>query len=189
MARSASAPEPTNASATRDAAGVDTRAFKDAMGRFATGVTVIAADDGDAAHAMTASSLTSVSLSPPLILFCVGLEARLTPIIRRAGRFAIHILSEDQRALAELCAVGAVEERLAHLTREEGRPPRLERCLARLDCDLYAEHPGGDHAIFVGAVKSLEDATAPPTSQIDQQASSYPLLWWRSAPRGLRELD
>ncbi len=157
---------------------VDARAFRDAMGLFPSGVTVIAADDGVERHAMTAASFTSVSLDPPLVLICVGLNARLTPLIRRAGGFAVHVLTEEQGALATLCAAGPAEERVERLTRVPGRPPRVEPFLARLECRLHAEHPGGDHAIFLGAPILIETADAPDRTP--------PLLWWRSALRGWR---
>lgn len=142
------------------------------MARLPAGVCVIAADDGETAHAMTASSFTSLSLDPPLVLFCVGRDARLFPILRRAGAFAVHILAADQRDVAELCAGGPADARLERLERAPTAPPRLAGALARFDCALHAEHPGGDHVIVVGAVRGLE---------MEPDRDKPALLWWLSA--------
>lgn len=160
---------------------VDERAFRDAMAELPCGVTVLTADDGAMAHAMTASSFTSVSLDPLLVLICVKQDARLTPILRRAGRFGVHILAEDQKALAELCAGGPAEERIAQLERRAEGAPRLPSWLARFECRLHAEHTGGDHAVFLGAVEEIAGATPAPDA-----AAPAPLLWWRGRLRRFR---
>lgn len=150
----------------------DARAFRDAMSQFVTGVTVVAADDGARAHAITANSFTSVSLDPPLVLVCVGLQSSLVPILRAAGRFSVSVLAASARETAATCAAGSAEARRALLVRRgaDARPsaPRLAEAAAWFDCALQAEHPGGDHGIFVGRVEALSVDPAKP-----------PLVWWR----------
>lgn len=154
---------------------IDQRAFRDAMSLFASGVTVIAADDGAEAHAMTAASFASVSLEPPLGLVCVSLRSPLLPILRRAGRFAVHILAADQAETALLCASGPHDQRRALLDRAPGprpeRAPILPGALARFEMALHAEHPGGDHAVVLGRVLAI--------TAVDRETAPAPLSWWR----------
>lgn len=149
---------------------VDERAFRDAMSLFASGVTVVVADDGVEAHAMTAASFTSVSLAPPLALVCISLRSPLLPILRRAGAFAVHVLSAEQSEIAKLCANGPHDQRRALLSRAPGRQPVLPGALARFDLRLHAEHPGGDHAVVLGQVLAIDAA--------DPAAAEAPLTWW-----------
>src|ERR1700755_2960200 len=84
---------------------VNSAAVRQALGRFATGVTVVTAERAPGqVHGMTANSFTSVSLSPLLILICVAHQAQLLPLIRKQKRFGVSILREDQRALSEYFA-------------------------------------------------------------------------------------
>lgn len=155
------------------------RRFRDAMAQLPAGVTIAAADDGVSAHGLTVSSFASVSLNPQLCLICVRAESPLLPILRRAGRFAVHILSADQAPLARLFASASSAERQRALFRAPGRPPRLASFLVRFDLELQAEHPAGDHSVVIGQVRGVERAPKPGPA----------LTWWRSAlgtlaPRG-----
>ncbi len=112
-------------------------------------------------HGMTANSFTSVSLDPPLILVCVDQKARLLSHLRTRRRFGVSILKDTQQVFSDYFARprqdSQEEERLG--IRFMWTPtgiPLLEEALAHLACNVAAEHPAGDHVIFVGEVESLE---------------------------------
>ena len=145
---------------------IDPRTFRQTVGRFVTGVTVIAIDVDGEIRAMTANSFTSLSLDPPLVLFCLGKETKAGHHIRSAPGFSISILREDQRDLSSYFA-GAWTPAAApppfSFTEWEGGP-RLDGCMAALGCRTHAIHEGGDHWIVVGEVVATyraEDAGEP----------------------------
>jgi flavin reductase (DIM6/NTAB) family NADH-FMN oxidoreductase RutF len=124
------------------------------MGRFATGVTVITVNGpGDRPLGMTASSLASVSLVPPLVSVCIDHEAELHDTILAAPVFVVNILESRQEALSRRFAD-------PHEDRFEGvgyhRSPEglvlLDGALAHIECDRFASYPGGDHTIIIGRV-------------------------------------
>lgn len=126
------------------------------MGRFATGVTVVTTRLGGEVHGMTANAVTSVSLEPPLVLVCVDKTADTHDILARAGVFALNVLSREQERLSEHFSKKETEgahrlDEFSHRAAATGAPI-LEGCLAYLDCRVTAQHPGGDHTIFVGEV-------------------------------------
>jgi flavin reductase len=132
--------------------------FRAALGRFTTGVTVITVDTAEGeVHGMTANSFCSVSLRPPLVLVCIDHLAETYLHLRESGRFGVSVLKESQEALSEFFAdpernsdaayrLGVQYSKLASGT------PILEDALANLDCRVIADHPAGDHTIFVAEV-------------------------------------
>ena len=145
---------------------IDPRTLRQTVGRFVTGVTVIAIDVDGEIRAMTANSFTSLSLDPPLVLFCLGKETKAGHHIRSAPGFSISILREDQRDLSSYFA-GAwaldADPPPFSFTEWEGGP-RLDGCMAALGCRTHAIHEGGDHWIVVGQVIATyrdEDAGEP----------------------------
>jgi flavin reductase (DIM6/NTAB) family NADH-FMN oxidoreductase RutF len=124
------------------------------MGRFATGVTVVTAIDASGAPAgMTASSLSSVSLQPPLISVCIEHTADMYRTLTRVTAFAVNILSADQEALARRFA----EQdggRFAGIGfhRTEAGSIILEGVLAHIECEKFATYDAGDHTIYLGRV-------------------------------------
>lgn len=130
--------------------------FRKVLGQFATGVTIITAMDDDGPTGVAANSFTSVSLDPPLVLFCVALTSTTWPRIERARRFAVNILGEHQEELCRLFAAKAVD-RFAQVDWHVGvgGSPVLHDCIAYLDCEFWAEYEGGDHIIVVGRVLDL----------------------------------
>ena len=130
--------------------------FRRVLGQFATGVTVITAMDGEEPAGVVANSFTSVSLDPPLVLFCVARTSSTWPRIERARRFAVNILGEHQEETSRLFATRDVD-RFASVEWHVGvgGSPVLEDCLAYLDCEFWAEYDGGDHIIVVGRVLDL----------------------------------
>jgi 3-hydroxy-9,10-secoandrosta-1,3,5(10)-triene-9,17-dione monooxygenase reductase component len=132
------------------------RSFRDALGRFATGVAFItAAPDGQPAG-LIVNSLASVSLEPPLISFCPARSSLTWQRMRRTGRFAVNVLARHHEPFARR-ATPPGADRFAGLDWEPGSSglPLLCDALATLECEIVAEHPAGDHWIVVGQVSEL----------------------------------
>ncbi len=139
-----------------------TQAFRKAMARFATGVTVItvATDDGHA-HGMTANAFTSVSLEPLLVLVCVNRRARTHALIHARGRFGVNVLAEGQQPIADHFARPDGDRESAHTTGARYRytksgTPLLEDCLAQLECRVTAAFEQGEHTVFIGQVEHVK---------------------------------
>lgn len=135
-------------------APIDPTTFRAALGRFASGVTVLttrAADGTDLG--MTATAFSSVSLTPPLVLACVDVDASAASALTTGAAFAVHILAESQTALSRRFA-SSEADRFAELPIARGIDgvPLLDGVLARLECRVTAMYPGGDHLIVVGEV-------------------------------------
>ena len=147
---------------------LDPVTFRRVAGTFTTGVTVITVErDPGVVHGMTANSFTSVSLDPLLILVCVYHEARLLSFLKTQRRFGVNILREDQQALSEFFAkIEQTQEEHARLGIRyrwtASGIPLLDNTLARLACNVVAEHPAGDHTIFIGEVESMESHDGEP---------------------------
>lgn len=145
-------------------AALDPTTFRTALGRFASGVTVLTLRTADGADlGMTATAFSSVSLTPPLILICVDRDATAAPALREGVAFAVHLLAEAQADLSRRFA-SSEGDRFAGLawSRGDDGVPHLAGVLARLDCRVYAIHDGGDHVIVVGAVSGATTAEAAP---------------------------
>jgi 3-hydroxy-9,10-secoandrosta-1,3,5(10)-triene-9,17-dione monooxygenase reductase component len=141
---------------TQPALAPDARSFRDALGRFATGVAFItAAPDGEPAG-LIVNSFTSVSLEPPLVSFSPSRSSLTWQRMRRAGRFAVNVLGRQHEPFAKR-ATPPGADRFAGLDWEPGLggAPLLTDALASLECSIVAEHPGGDHWIVVGQVDDL----------------------------------
>src|SRR5450755_1513087 len=143
-------------------------AFRAALGRFASGVTVITVETPEAeVHGMTANAFCSVSLYPPLVLVCVDHLAETYLHLRERGRFGVSVLKEEQEALSEFFAD---PERDPDAARRLGirfslmktGMPVLADVLATLDCVVVQAHAAGDHTIFVGEVKEVSVAEGSP---------------------------
>ena len=139
---------------------VDPPSFRDVMGRFPTGVAVVAArTSADEQLAMTVSSFTSVSLEPVLVLVCIEREVPMHAAILDAGQWAVSILGADQEHLSRLFAVrGSGSAELAKVPHSAGPVTGaavLTGALATLECRTKAVHDGGDHSVLVAEVLSL----------------------------------
>ena len=132
---------------------VDSRTFRQTVGHFVTGVTVVALEIDGEVRAMTANSFTSLSLDPPLVLFCLGKGTKTGLSIQGAEGFSINILHQAQQNLSSYFAGAwkdATPPPFTFIEWEGG--PRLEGCAAALGCTIHAVHEGGDHWIVVGRV-------------------------------------
>ena len=130
--------------------------FKTVMGRFVTGVTVIATGWGERLYAMTANAVTSVSLDPLRMLVCITNESHCLAAIRREGIFSVNILREDQAALSVYFSgywkgAGAPAFRFAPW---EGGA-RLQGSVASIGCEVAELHASGDHKIVIGDVRGV----------------------------------
>jgi flavin reductase (DIM6/NTAB) family NADH-FMN oxidoreductase RutF/pimeloyl-ACP methyl ester carboxylesterase len=136
-------------------AGSDARTLRDGLGCFGTGVTVITAMDGDKPIGLTANSFTSVSLDPPLILFCVDNKAGSLPILECATHFAVNVLHIGQQPTSGRFATRGIEDRFSGVAWErwDDGAPILTGSLASFDCERHSMSDGGDHRIFVGQVR------------------------------------
>jgi flavin reductase (DIM6/NTAB) family NADH-FMN oxidoreductase RutF len=153
---------------------VDGAEMRRVLGHFATGVTVITARCDGEPVGMVANSFTSVSLEPPLVLFCAGVESETWPRIRAAELFCVNVLGHHQRELAvSFARKGTDRYEGVELVDHGDGPPRLAGAIAHVDCRIWAEHPGGDHRIVVGEV--LELAVA----EEDAAALEEPLIFYR----------
>lgn len=132
--------------------GSDARTLRDALGCFGTGVTVVTTfDDHRRPIGLTANSFTSVSLDPPLVLFCLGRNSRYFGQFERAEWFAINVLHIGQQPSSDRFATSR-EDRFAGIEWSGDRAPMLEGSLASLQCVMHDVHDGGDHIIVVGRV-------------------------------------
>jgi len=139
--------------------GADPRLLREALGCFGTGVTVVTTFDGQGGPVgFTANSFTSVSLDPPLVLFCIAKKSANLDVFRGASRFAINILHIGQQPTSDRFARPS-ESRFEGLdweVRTDGGAPILVGSRASLDCRAYAVHDGGDHLIIVGEVQRAD---------------------------------
>ena len=137
------------------APSIDPALFRAVLGRWASGVTVITALDGGEPVGMAASSFTSLSLDPPLVLFCAAHNASAWPRIQRTRSFCVNILSTDQELVSRQMA--GKGDRFADISwrAEVTGSPIIDGVLGWIDCRIDAQHEGGDHMIVVGRVEAM----------------------------------
>ena len=152
------------------------RAFRDAMALFPTGVTLVTARGPDGEdQAITANSVTSVSLDPMLLLVCVEHASRLHDLVLSAGRFAVSVLGLDGEPISRKLARRGHDTDGALAGVPHHRGPHtgallLDDALATFECVTTAAHPGGDHTVLIGEVLAVEM----PRPEAD------PLVWHRA---------
>lgn len=143
----------------------DPRTLRDTLGRFCSGVVIVTATTGGETVGFVMQSFMSLSLDPPLIALAPAKTSTSWPKIRAAGRFCVNILSADQLDLCHRFATPC-EDRFADVEYTSGvtGAPILSDVIAYIECDLHAEHEGGDHTIAIGRVVDLYTAknAAPP---------------------------
>jgi flavin reductase (DIM6/NTAB) family NADH-FMN oxidoreductase RutF len=133
----------------------DPRQFRNALGRFASGVTVITTQYEDRPHGMTANAFVSVSLDPPLVLVSVDNRATLHRILPVTGRYGVSVLAENQEKLSNHFAGRTIEGLHIRFTERLGIPV-LEGAVACFVVSLIDAHPAGDHTLFIGQVEHFE---------------------------------
>ena len=139
------------------------RELRNIFSRFPTGVTVITTLDAEKNPiGLTVSSFASVSLDPPLILWCLARDSNMFAEFEACTHFAVNILAEDQTELSQRFAMPS-DDRFEGIALEngEGGVPLLSGCAARLQCRNAAQHDGGDHVIFVGEITGFDQTEKP----------------------------
>jgi len=142
----------------------DEAEFRNTCSRFTTGVCVVTSTGMDGPNGMTANSVTSLSIEPPLMIVCFARTARTLEAVQHSRRFGIHFLAHDQEELAARFASKMPEaEKFAALEwSERAGVPALAGCLGWLACELRQLTPGGDHLIGVGEVVDMWSAAGEP---------------------------
>ncbi len=130
---------------------MDDRIFRSAMGKFATGVTVITTEIDEQAHGMTANAFMSVSLDPKLSCVSIGEKAQMLDKIKHSKKFAVNILAANQQELSMIFA-GQIKEKIDVSFENLGGLPVLKGAVAQVACEVVNEHVEGDHTLFIGKV-------------------------------------
>ncbi len=139
-----------------DSSPIDPRDFRNALGTYATGVTVITAASADGKpYGVTCNSFASVSLNPPLVLWSLGMFSQGLGIFQDASHFSVNVLGVSQRALAAQFAASSGDKFTGvDWTPGLGNAPVLANCVANFQCRAANRYYGGDHIIFLGAVEA-----------------------------------
>jgi flavin reductase (DIM6/NTAB) family NADH-FMN oxidoreductase RutF len=160
----------------------DPALFRQLLGRFATGVTVVTTKYNNEKHGMTANAFTSVSLNPPLILVSIDKRANMHGIIMEHDSFCVNFLSENRREWSDWWAGRAPKDvdQFADIPHTDGTTgsPVLEGCLGYIDCKVWERYPGGDHTLVLGEVQE---------AAVNADPSVKPLLFFASKYHHLGE--
>ena len=153
---------------------IESDVFRQVMGHFVTGVTVVTALDGDQPFGITVNALSSVSLKPALVMVALDRRRFLTPIVRAAGTYAVNVLAEDQQALSDCFAGAPVTPGREAFCGAAWHPgslglPLLDGAIATLECTVVETFSAGDHDLFIGRVETLSSEPGHP----------MPLLYYR----------
>ena len=154
--------------------------FRQALGNWATGVTIVSTTGKDGApYGLTVSSFTSVSLTPPLVLVCLDNRIGGLQAFKDSGKFGISILDESHAELSTLFArKDTVRPAELYFSGTTG-VPLIRDCLVTIECKTHAIYPGGDHQILLGEVEAAEFGTA--------RDGKGPLLYFRGKYQKLAE--
>lgn len=157
------------------------RRLRAMMGRFATGVSVVAARHGPLLAGMTANAIASISIDPPLMMASISRTSETHEAVVGSHSFAVSVLAAHQRELADCFAQPTTAIKLQRFCdaawhEAETGSPVLEGAIAYFDCRLTAQHPGGDHTIFVGEIVAA-----------GYEEGAEPLVWYGSRYRRLAE--
>jgi 3-hydroxy-9,10-secoandrosta-1,3,5(10)-triene-9,17-dione monooxygenase reductase component len=137
--------------------------FRQVMGHFATGISIVTTFDGDRPQGITVNAFSSVSLEPALVMVALDRERFITPMVRRSGRYAVSILGSDQQALSDCFAHAPVSPGREEFCGAAWHPgptglPLIDGSIATLECTVVETFSAGDHDLFIGRVDSLDQA-------------------------------
>lgn len=132
---------------------MEDRLFRDAMGKFATGVTVLLTENEGEVHGMTANGFMSVSLDPKLVVISIGHKARFLEKVSASKTYTVNILASDQENYSRHFAGRPNEDVVFDRLAEQ---PVLPGAIAQVACDVVAEHVEGDHTLFIGKVRDIQ---------------------------------
>jgi len=149
-----------------DDAPFDIATFRRVAGQFVAGITVVTTASDSGFRGITANSFTTVSLAPPLVLFCLTNTSTFTPLLAQSGVFAVSVLSVKDQFLSDRFANRAplVDARFTGVPHriERSGAPVLSNAIAWFDCRVWADYDGGDHRIIVGEVLALGENEGEP---------------------------
>jgi len=156
---------------------IDGSRFRQVMGRFATGVTVVTTFADGQPQGITVNALSSVSLEPPLVMVALDRGRFITPMVRRHGRYAVNVLGEGQQGLSDCFAHAAVRPGREDFCGAAWHPgatglPLLDGAIATLECSVVETFSAGDHDLFIGRVDALDEGDP-------REAGTRPLLYFR----------
>jgi flavin reductase (DIM6/NTAB) family NADH-FMN oxidoreductase RutF len=155
---------------------MDDRLFRNVMGKFATGVTVITTEIDGSIHGMTANAFMSVSLNPKLVLISIGEKAKMLDRIKKSKTYAVSFLAENQKEISMQFAGQIKENREAEFDWLNGMPV-IKGAIASLTCNVVAEYEAGDHTLFIGEV-----------TDVHFQEDAEPLIFFQGKYRELKSL-
>ncbi len=179
--------------------------FRQVLGNFATGVTVVTTRSQGIPAGITVNAFCSVSLNPPLVLVCIDYNSTTLPLLRESKIFAVNMLTAEQEALSR-CFSTTSDERIEHFCHAQYHTvatgaPIIDGTLAFVDTRVVAEYPGGDHAIFIGQVEALGtqgaiafaseqgealiDGTQKARDELISPEETHPLLFYQGQYRHL----
>ena len=142
--------------------GENGRAYRHALGKFATGVTIVTCDSEIGPLGMTVNSFASVSLDPPLVLWSPARSSQRCAAFEKAEHFAIHVLNDAQKDHCHVFAKEGTNFQDLDWSLSDKGVPLIEGCMARFQCVRHAVHDGGDHSIIVGRVIAASVADGDP---------------------------
>lgn len=164
----------------------DARAFRRALGNFATGVTIVTAQSQDGVKVgVTASSFNSLSIEPPLILWSCIKNSKSSNVFRSASHFAVNVLASDQVEISNNFARQQIDK-FENVSWDEGAggAPLLSGCAGRFQCETHQTLDGGDHWLFIGKVVAFDDVGRPP---LCFHQGSYSVVF--NHPGSTKEID
>lgn len=162
---------------------IDPHRFRETLGRFASGITVVTTMHEGEIHGMTANAFVSVSLDPPLVLVSVDNRATMHEILPKSKRYGVSILAVEQQALSQHFA-GQPQEGLEIPFVRRNEVPLLAGAVAHLVCRVVDEYPAGDHTLYIGQVEYLDYRDGAPLlfytgkyQNLEVQVRETP-FWW-----------
>lgn len=160
---------------------IDPREFRDALGHYASGITIIAGMRDERPVGFTCQSFYSVSMDPPLVSFSVMRTSSSWPLIRGAQKFSINVLSHHQQRISNAFARSGTDRWAGVDWKMTARGnPAISDTLIWLDCELYGEYRAGDHDIVIGHVHEM--------SPIDMSEPCTPLVYFKGRYCHLRDI-
>jgi 3-hydroxy-9,10-secoandrosta-1,3,5(10)-triene-9,17-dione monooxygenase reductase component len=160
---------------------LDQRRFRNTLGHYASGVTVISGSDAGEPVGFTCQSFYSVSMDPPLVSFSVMRTSTTYPRIQRTGRFAVNVLAHDQHHVSNQFARKGTDKWAGiPWTASATGNPLIDDTTMWLDCELWSEHEAGDHLIVIGRVLDMSP---------EEWHRAEPLVFFKGAYRHLRAPD
>ena len=156
---------------------IDPRSFRNTLGHYASGITIIAGHNGEEPIGFTCQSFYSVSTEPPLVSFSVMLNSSTYPRIRETGKFSVNVLSHDQDEISNQFARKGTDKWAGiNWAPTRNHNPVINNTLMWLDCTIEAEHEAGDHYIVIGRVNEMSTP---------EWHNGHPLLYFKGQYRHL----